>query len=390
MSRVVFSETAVMLALGLSGVAYVVGLERTTRRRRADPVRVAAMVAALVFAAAALLGPLEAASHRWFSAHMAQHLLVAFVVAPLLVVARSGTIMLAAFPGGRRGPLARTRHRIARTVGAHQVEVVAGTTIVLLAVLTFWHVPAMHGPALRSDALHAVQHVSLLVAAVAFWSAVLRLRSGTARLAALLALFAVLVHGGLLGAWLTFAPRVVYPGYPIGDPDAAMADQSLAGLLMWVPGGLFPLGFALFVLGSALGRRGGRPGARARRRSRIRRVPTSVALAVVILAVSACDAGGGVDVGIGDADAGREAIERYGCASCHLVPGMRGSAGRVGPSLAGIDDRVYIAGRLEAGPETVALFISDPKTMVPGTAMPDLRVSDEEARDITQYLYEHG
>jgi cytochrome c2 len=89
----------------------------------------------------------------------------------------------------------------------------------------------------------------------------------------------------------------------------------------------------------------------------------------------------------GDPEAGRALIPRYGCNACHTIPGIRGSHGDAGPPLAGIVGRMYIAGVLTNTPDHMVRWIQDPPGIDPKTAMPNLGVSEKEARDITAYLY---
>ncbi len=88
----------------------------------------------------------------------------------------------------------------------------------------------------------------------------------------------------------------------------------------------------------------------------------------------------------GDVERGRQAIARYGCGSCHVVPGLRGADGRVGPRLNGIREQVYVAGVLPNRPENLAAWIRDPQGINPQTAMPNLGVSESEALDMAAYL----
>lgn len=89
----------------------------------------------------------------------------------------------------------------------------------------------------------------------------------------------------------------------------------------------------------------------------------------------------------GDPHAGRQALLRYGCGSCHTIPGVQRANGLVGPSLAGIAKRVYVAGVLYNTPDNLSRWIRDPPAVDPLTAMPKIGVSDGDARDITAYLY---
>lgn len=90
---------------------------------------------------------------------------------------------------------------------------------------------------------------------------------------------------------------------------------------------------------------------------------------------------------IGDVKRGRELIERYGCGSCHVIPNIANARGHVGPPLAGIASRSYLGGMLANTPDNMILWIREPQKVDPRTAMPNLGVSEPEARDITAYLY---
>ena len=80
-------------------------------------------------------------------------------------------------------------------------------------------------------------------------------------------------------------------------------------------------------------------------------------------------------------------MRRYGCTSCHSIPGIQGATGLVGPPLAGIASRSYIAGVLTNDPQHMIRWILDPKGVDSLTAMPVTGVSEGEARDIAAYLY---
>ncbi|HVL66498.1 MAG TPA: c-type cytochrome [Vicinamibacterales bacterium] len=89
----------------------------------------------------------------------------------------------------------------------------------------------------------------------------------------------------------------------------------------------------------------------------------------------------------GDPDRGVQAIGRYGCGACHDIPGVQGANGKVGPPLRGVASRTYLAGRLTNSPANMATWIQQPQHIERGTAMPDMGVTPEDARDITAYLY---
>lgn len=80
-------------------------------------------------------------------------------------------------------------------------------------------------------------------------------------------------------------------------------------------------------------------------------------------------------------------IERYGCTGCHRIPGSDSSQGRAGPSLQHFADRAYVAGVLPNTPANLVRWLRDPQAIVPGNAMPNLAVGEQDARDIAAYLY---
>lgn len=84
---------------------------------------------------------------------------------------------------------------------------------------------------------------------------------------------------------------------------------------------------------------------------------------------------------------GRLLLRQFGCGACHEIPGVAAAKGRVGPPLAGIGSRVYLAGVLPNSPGNMARFIRRPQEVDPRTAMPDLGVTEAHARDMVAYLY---
>ncbi|WP_416762698.1 c-type cytochrome [Roseateles sp. So40a] len=82
---------------------------------------------------------------------------------------------------------------------------------------------------------------------------------------------------------------------------------------------------------------------------------------------------------------GRQLMSQYQCGSCHLIPEVPGG-GQRGPGLQGFGRRSYIAGQWPNTPETLQQWLRDPPAMQPGTAMPRLGVSEQDARDIAGYL----
>jgi cytochrome c2 len=89
----------------------------------------------------------------------------------------------------------------------------------------------------------------------------------------------------------------------------------------------------------------------------------------------------------GDPGRGAELISSYGCGSCHVIPGIRDADGTVGPPLTDFSDRGYIAGELPNNGDNLIRWIMDPRDVEPGTAMPDLGLTESQARDVAAYLF---
>lgn len=89
----------------------------------------------------------------------------------------------------------------------------------------------------------------------------------------------------------------------------------------------------------------------------------------------------------GKVDAGAQAIRRYGCGGCHRIGGIDGADGQVGPSLNSIAVRTEVAGRLSNQPGNLIRWIRHPQQIDPNNGMPDLSVSEIDARDMAAYLY---
>jgi putative membrane protein len=145
------------------------------------------------------------------------------IAAPLLVLSRPSSVLLAAMPGGAGRLLGRGLRPFRHALRP-------GVAFALhAAAIWIVHAPALIEWALESRAAHFAAHAALLGTALLFWRALTRGGAAAYGVATLLTL-ATMLHTGALGALLTFAARVFYRGYPLED-------QQLAGLIMWVPGG---------------------------------------------------------------------------------------------------------------------------------------------------------
>jgi cytochrome c2 len=89
----------------------------------------------------------------------------------------------------------------------------------------------------------------------------------------------------------------------------------------------------------------------------------------------------------GNPQRGEALIRNYGCGSCHTIPGIYTARGMVGPPLMFFSRRTMIAGELPNSPDNLVRWLRNPKAVEPGTAMPDLGLSNNQAQDIAAYLY---
>lgn len=211
--------------------------------------------------AASLLSPLHAAGERSFTAHMIEHELLMLLGAPLLVLARPLPSMLWALPSAVRRwtGLLLTRAGIGRLWASTSKPLTA--TTLQAAALWLWHAPVLFDLALGSNGWHIAQHVSFLGSALLFWSAMLteptgRTRASASRAVAALCLFATSVVSGALGGLMAMSQSPWYAGYArLGMAPFELTpaeDQQLAGLLMWIPGGLVHAIVALMLLRGVL------------------------------------------------------------------------------------------------------------------------------------------
>jgi len=89
----------------------------------------------------------------------------------------------------------------------------------------------------------------------------------------------------------------------------------------------------------------------------------------------------------GDPQRGAAAIYRYGCGSCHTIAKLKYAHGLVGPPLTNMNARMFVAGTLPNTPGDLIHWIRNPQKIKPGTAMPDMDVTQQDAADIAAYIY---
>jgi len=228
--------------IGIVGLAtlYERGMRVARRTPTAETSRVqrpatrAFFYSALVILFLSLNGWLHDLSDSYlFSAHMVQHLMLALVVAPFLIMGTPGELLrpILALPGVM--PVARWITAPSRCFAIFTV-VVAG-----------WHLPPLYNYALLHHPVHIVQHLMLLAASVLMWWPVLSPLPELPRLSypgQMLYLFLLSIPMAIVSVYISYADTVLYPLYasaPRVWGISPMNDQMIGGLIMWIPGGLF-------------------------------------------------------------------------------------------------------------------------------------------------------
>ena len=242
--------------LALVGLAFLSALyvhgawRRGARQGRAQPVgrwRIASFLGGTAVVAVALGSPLHHAAETSLAAHMVQHLLLLVVAAPSIAFGRPMVVLSAS--GSPVRPVVRRLAPVVRWLLERPLHVGA----VHAAVVWLWHLPAPYEAALANPLVHAFEHLTLLAAGVLFWLVIAE--PDPARLGSISAvgyLFAAAMQCGVLGALLTLSETLWYPASASAAAAESLADQQLAGVLMWVPTGLVYLGATLAVVAKSL------------------------------------------------------------------------------------------------------------------------------------------
>jgi len=250
-------EPQIVLPLVAIMALYAAGWLRLAQRSRRGGRRLRrkglVFVCGWLVLAGALLSPLHQGGEVSFTLHMIEHELIMLPAALLLVAARPGPVLLWGLPRG-------TRRLLRPLIAAQLWRALAGPITAMAVqgvVMIVWHVPALFDLALRHDGWHIVQHACFVGSALMFWWAMLASedRPGGALVAAA-CLFATSMLGGGLGALMTLGSSPWYDAYArLGATPFGLSpveDQQLAGLIMWVPGGLFHLAAALAFVARAV------------------------------------------------------------------------------------------------------------------------------------------
>jgi len=229
---------------------FLIGRKRLAGRSRVERKRPWLFLGGWLVLTLSLISPLHQGGERSFTLHMIEHELIMLIATLLLAAAHAGGILAWGLPAGLRGalggrwkaPLAKLWRRLTEPVTA---------TVLQAIVMWAWHAPALFDRALTSPGWHVAQHVSFVISSLIFWTAMLDTGRGGYLLSAA-CLFVTSLVEGALGALMALSVSPWYSAYAamgvsgIGLDPAT--DQQLAGLIMWIPGGLVHGGAAIGLL----------------------------------------------------------------------------------------------------------------------------------------------
>jgi len=253
-------KTFLSLILLAAATAYLRGWRRLRVAGYAPAAwRPVSYVLGLAFVAGALLSPLDELAAERFSAHMAQHLLLTMMAAPLLLLGNPRPLVLWGLPPGARRRLAAPLRRTARVRGALSAMTFwPAAGLLHVAAIWVWHVPWLYDAAAEHELLHAVEHVIFFGTALLFWWPIIR---PAPRLAPrlhpglqIVYLIAATAQSTALGMLLAVPERAFYPHYARVAATLginAVDDQMVGGGLMWSGAHMYLLPILLILYGVA-------------------------------------------------------------------------------------------------------------------------------------------
>jgi cytochrome c oxidase assembly factor CtaG len=242
----------VAVPLTLLMIVYLAGSRRFADRAGHPPPGRGLFLSGWAVLAVALLSPLHEAGERSFTMHMIEHELIMLVATALLAASSAGGVLAWGLPRRTRLALRGSWTLPLGALWKTLTEPVTATIVQGIAMWA-WHAPALFDAALEHRWVHIAQHASFIVTSLLFWWAMLHPRGrGHGYGTSAACLFITSLIGGALGALMAFSTSPWYAGYAAmgmtGIGVDAATDQQLAGLLMWIPGGVIHAGAAVAML----------------------------------------------------------------------------------------------------------------------------------------------
>ena len=256
----------VLIPLIVAGAVYFVGWRRLRLKGRrphrlANGWRLVSYWAGLLLIGLALLSPIDVLAGQLFFIHMIQHLLLVMFVPPLLMLANPMPFLLWGLPDAARhkvgAALSSVLHRTSFTRKALRSVTSPGVAwMIYVFVLIGWHDPNLYNAALRNGVVHDLEHLTFFGAAMLYWWHVVgagpRIHRRFSRTAQVIYVIAAIPPNMLTGIAIAFAGQVIY-SYYLSVPRLwgidALGDQTLAGVIMWVPGSMMYIIVVLILAG---------------------------------------------------------------------------------------------------------------------------------------------
>lgn len=243
-------EPWLLACIAITTVPYLIGMWKMGRQQR-DRIlgrwRALSFLAGIAVLLLALESPLDGVADDLFSAHMFQHMLLLLVIPPLLVAGRPVITWLWAFDLNARRAIVRGWSRTGLPAIFRVLMKPLVVWLLLGVALCFWHLPGPYGWALHHEWSHDLEHLSFLGFSLAFWTIVIE-PYGQRRALGYGASMVFVVSSGfvmsLIGAILTLAPHPIYAVHldTTRYGLSTLADQQLAGIIMWIPSNLIHIG----------------------------------------------------------------------------------------------------------------------------------------------------
>jgi putative membrane protein len=222
-----------VIGLAVLGALYLWRARAASATQPISGLRKISFFSALFVIFAALNGPIHDLSDTYlFSAHMVQHLMLTMAMPPLLIAGVPGWMIRPLLGNRIIGAIAR---RVTRPITCY---------VIFNLVIAGWHLPVFYNAAMDHHAIHIIEHLMFMVAAVLMWWPLTSQLPELPRLAypgQMLYSFLMTLPMSVVAVYISMADEVLYPHYasaPRIFPLSPMDDQLLGGLIMWIPGGL--------------------------------------------------------------------------------------------------------------------------------------------------------
>jgi cytochrome c oxidase assembly factor CtaG len=242
----------IVLPVSISGVLYAMGSLRLWQRSQ-KPAKIMLRSALLFWTGLltlflALTSSLHFMGERLFTFHMIEHEIVMAVAAPLLVLARPIGMLLWGLPTRIRRVFGQALKSKPVREAWDMVSRGSSATVLHGLAIWAWHAPVLFDATVTNVAVHRLQHLSFFLTAIIFWwSVIWRCSRGLGAWH----LFVTMLHTSVLGALIALAPNPVYLAQTRMALEwglTPLEDQQLAGIIMWVPGGIIYAAAALWML----------------------------------------------------------------------------------------------------------------------------------------------